>query len=344
MQWKGLPKPKRLNVNLESLTTHFGEFWAEPFQKGYGITLGNSLRRVLLSSIKGAAVTSVRIEDVLHEFSTIPDVVEDVTNIILNVKELLVKLHVDHPKTINLEKKGPGIVTAADIKTDPDVEILNPDLQIATLDKGGRLTMEMTVKSGRGYCPAEKNLEEDQPIGVIPVDAIFTPVKKVNFRVEPTRWGRETDYDKLLLEVFTDGTIMPDEAISQAAQILRDHFTLFVNFEDLQGEEEEKVDEQFEETYRNLMRSVDELELSVRSQNCLSRANIRTIAELVKKTEPEMLKTRNFGNKSLNEIKAVLDDMGLNFGMDLTRFGLTEVSEEDSTAQYEEVQDNPGFD
>ncbi|MBN1356462.1 DNA-directed RNA polymerase subunit alpha [bacterium] len=346
MQWKGLPKPKRLNVNVDTLTTHYGEFWAEPFQKGYGITLGNALRRVLLSSIKGAAVTTVRIDGVLHEFSTIPDVVEDVTNIVLNIKELLVKLHVDHPKTIHLEKKGPCVVTAADIQTDADVEILNQDLQIATLDKGGRLQMEMTVKTGRGYCPAEKNLEEEQPIGVIPVDAIFSPVKKVNFRVVPARWGRETDYDKLILEVKTDGTIMPDEAISQAAQILRDHFSLFVNFEDVQGEEEETVDEMYEETFRNLSRSVDELELSVRSQNCLSRANIHNIADLVQKTEAEMLKTRNFGNKSLNEIRSVLESMDLSFGMNLSKYGFSkpvsgeDLSNEDDIDDFEDLDED----
>lgn len=323
MQWKGLPKPKRLNIDLDTLTTQYGKFWAEPFQRGFGVTLGNALRRVLLSSIPGAAVTSVKIDGVLHEFSTIPDVVEDVTNIILNIKEILVKLHVDHPKTIYLDKKGPGIVTAGDIQTDPDVEILNPELQIATLDRGGRLQIEMTVKSGRGYHAAEKNLDEETAIGVIPIDAIFSPVKKVNFKVDAARLGRETDYDKLILEVETDGTIAPDEAVSQAAQILREHFSLFINFEDVQAEEEEKVDAKHEAIYRNLMRSVDELELSVRSQNCLNRANIRSIADLVQRTESEMLKTRNFGRKSLNEIKNVLSQMGLSFGMDLSRYGFT---------------------
>ncbi len=343
MQWKGLPKPKKLNVDFETLTTEYGKFWAEPFERGYGVTLGNSLRRVMLSSIPGAAVTSVRIEGVLHEFSTITDVVEDVTNIILNIKELLVKLHVEHPKTIYLDKKGPGSVTAADIKTDADVEILNRDLHIATLDRNGRLNVEMTVKKGRGYHPAEKNYDEDQPIGVIPVDAVFSPVKKVNFKVEAARLGRETDYDKLFLEVFTDGTITPDETVSHAAQILREHFDLFINFEDVQSEEEEQVDAEFEETYKNLTRSVDELELSVRSQNCLNRANIRYISDLVQKTEGEMLKTRNFGRKSLNEIKDVLISMGLSFGMDVEQFGIspnaddeTDVEDTDSEEYLEE--------
>ncbi len=323
MQWKGLPKPKRLNVDFDTLTTHYGKFWAEPFERGFGITIGNSLRRVILSSIPGAAVTDVKIDGVLHEFSTIPDVVEDVTNIILNVKELLVKLHVDHPKKIVLDKKGPGDATAGDIQTDADVEILNKDLHIATLDRGGRLRMEMTVKKGRGYQSAEKNFDDEQPIGVIPIDAVFSPVKKVNFKVEAARLGRETDYDKLILEVYTDGTVTPDETVSHAAQILREHFSLFITFDDVQSEEEEKVDLQYEEMYRNLTRSVDELELSVRSQNCLSRANIRVISDLVQRTESEMLKTRNFGRKSLNEIKEVLDSMGLSFGMDISQFGFT---------------------
>ena len=323
MQWKGLPKPKRLNVDLDTLTTHYGKFWAEPFHKGYGITLGNSLRRVLISSIPGAAVTAVQINGVLHEFSTIQDVVEDVTNIILNVKELLVKLHVDHPKTVYIDKKGPGTVSGRDIQTDADVEIVNPNLHIATLDRGGKLKMEMTVKKGRGYCPAERNVEDDQPIGVIPIDAIFSPIRRVNFKVEPARLGRQTDYDRLILEVETDGTITPDEAVSQGAQILREHFSLFISFDEMQCEEEEKVDEHLEEMRANLLRSVDELELSVRSQNCLNRANIRTIADLVQKTEMDMLKTRNFGKKSLNEIRGVLEDMELNFGMDLTQLGFS---------------------
>jgi DNA-directed RNA polymerase subunit alpha len=327
MQWKGLPKPKRLNVDLETLTTQYGKFWAEPFERGYGITLGNSLRRVLLSSIFGSAVTAVRIEGVLHEFSTLPDVVEDVTNIILNVKQLLVKLHVDHPKIIHIEKKGPGTVTAADIQTDADIEILNKETHIATLDRNGRLKMDMTVKKGRGYQPAELNYEEDQPIGVIPIDAVFSPVKKVNFKVEAARLGRETDYDKLILEIYTNGTITPDATLSYAAQILRDHYSLFIDFDDIQGEDEENIDLRFEETYNNLTRSIEELELSVRSQNCLNRANIRYISDLVQKTEAEMLKTKNFGRKSLNEIKTVLAGMGLSFGMELSQFGFQKPAE-----------------
>lgn len=345
MQWKGLPKPKRLNVDLETLTTHYGKFWAEPFQRGFGITIGNSLRRVLLSSIPGAAVTAVRIDGVLHEFSTITDVVEDVTNIILNIKELLIRLHVDHPKTITLDKKGPGIACAGDIQTDADVEILNPDLHLASLDRGGKLHMEITVKKGRGYVPAEKTVEEELPIGVIPIDASFSPIKRVNYRIDAARLGRDTDYDRLTIEVETNGTITPDEAVSQAAQILRDHYSLFINFEDIQHDEDESIDASFESMQQNLGRSVDELELSVRSMNCLNRANIRSIADLVQKTEAEMLKTRNFGRKSLNEIRSVLVQMGLSFGMDLTKYGFEKpepspIFDEDLEGELDESDDD----
>lgn len=340
MQWKNLQKPRRLNVDFDSLNNCYGKFWAEPLERGYGVTLGNSLRRVILSSIPGAAVTSVRIDGVLHEFTTIPDVVEDVTNIILNIKQLIVKLHVDHPKTIVLEKKGPGDATAADIQTDSDVEILNPDLHIATLDRNGKIRIEMKVQSGRGFEIAEKHHEEDQPIGVIPIDSVFSPVKKANFKVEAARLGRDTDYDKLIMEVFTNGTIRPDETISLAAQILRDQFSLFVDFEDIQTEDEENMDDQFDEIYKNLSRSVEELELSVRSQNCLNRANIKKIYELVQRTEGEMLKTRNFGRKSLNEIKEVLINMGLSFGMEITQYGFPSREEiELSKVDEEEIQD-----
>lgn len=321
MQWKNLQKPRRLNVDFDTLTTCFGKFWAEPLERGYGVTLGNALRRVIFSSIPGVAVTSVRIDGVLHEFTTIPDVVEDVTNIILNIKQLILKLHVDHPKTIILEKSGPGEAKAFDILTDSDVEILNPDLHIATLDRNGKIRIEMKVQMGRGFETAEKHYEEDQPIGVIPIDAVFSPVKKVNFKVEAARLGRDTDYDRLILEVFTNGTIRPDETISLAAQIIRDQFSLFVDFDEVQTEDEESQDDQFDEIYKNLSRSVEELELSVRSQNCLNRANIKRIHEMVQRSESEMLKTRNFGRKSLNEIKEVLENMGLQFGMEITQYG-----------------------
>jgi DNA-directed RNA polymerase subunit alpha len=330
MQWKNLQKPRRLNVDFDTLTTCYGKFWAEPLERGFGVTLGNALRRVILSSIPGAAVTSVRLDGVLHEFTTIPDVVEDVTNIILNIKQLIMKLHVEHAVTIVLEKSGPGTATAADIQTDANLEILNPDLHIATLDRNGKIRIEMTVQKGRGYEPAEEHYEEDQPIGVIPIDAVFSPVQKARFYVEAARLGRETDYDKLIMEIFTNGTIRPDETVSLAAQILRDQFSLFVDFEDVHSEEDEAQDDQFDEIYKNLNRSVDELELSVRSQNCLDRANISKIYEMVQRSEAEMLKTRNFGKKSLNEIKDVLDSMGLHFGMDISQFGFPDRDEDDA--------------
>lgn len=341
MQWKNLQKPRRLNVDFDTLTTCYGKFWAEPLERGYGVTLGNALRRVILSSIPGAAVTSVRLDGVLHEFTTIPDVVEDVTNIILNIKQLIVRLNVEHAKTILLEKSGPGEATAADIQTDADVEILNPELHIATLDRNGKIRIEMKVQKGRGFETAENHHEEDQPIGVIPIDAVFSPVRKARFNIEAARLGRETDYDRLIMEIFTNGTIRPDETVSLAAQILRDQFSLFVDFEDVHSEEDEKQDDQFDEIYKNLNRSVDELELSVRSQNCLNRANIKKIYEMVQRSEAEMLKTRNFGKKSLNEIKDVLDKMGLHFGMEISQFGFPERDrsldeEEDDTDLDEE--------
>lgn len=337
MQWKNLQKPRRLNVDFDTLTTCYGKFWAEPLERGYGVTLGNALRRVILSSIPGAAVTSVRIDGVLHEFTTIPDVVEDVTNIILNIKQLIVKLHVDHPKTIVLEKSGPGTATAADIQTDADVEILNPDLHIATLDRNGKIRIEMKIQTGRGFETAENHHEEDQPIGVIPIDSVFSPVRKAKFDIEAARLGRETDYDRLIMEIFTNGTIRPDETISLAAQILRDQFSLFVDFEDVHSDEDENQDEQYDEIYKNLSRSVEELELSVRSQNCLNRASIKKIYELVQRSENEMLKTRNFGRKSLNEIKDVLEKMGLHFGMDISQFGFP--SREENIEEYPEDDD-----
>jgi DNA-directed RNA polymerase subunit alpha len=324
MQWKNLQKPRRLNVDFDTLTTCYGKFWAEPLERGYGVTLGNALRRVILSSIPGAAVTTVRLDGVLHEFTTIPDVVEDVTNIILNIKQLVIKLNVEHAKTILLEKSGPGKATAADIQTDADVEILNPEQHIATLDRNGKIRIEMKVQKGRGFETAENHHEEDQPIGVIPIDAVFSPVRKARFSVEAARLGRETDYDRLIMEIFTNGTIRPDETVSLAAQILRDQFSLFVDFEDVHSEEDEKQDDQFDEIHKNLNRSVDELELSVRSQNCLNRANIKKIYEMVQRSEAEMLKTRNFGKKSLNEIKEVLEKMGLHFGMEISQFGFPE--------------------
>ena len=310
--------PIRVEVDKETVSPTYGKFSAEAFERGFGTTLGNSLRRVLLSSLTGAAVTTVRIEGVLHEFSTIPGVTEDVTGIILNVKSLRMKLHTDKPKTVHLKRKGPGEAKGSDIIHDADVTILTPDLHIATLDKEATLDMEMVVKPGRGYVPAERNKEEGLPIGVIAVDSIFSPVKRVNFSVENARVGRVTDYDKLALEIWTDGAVTPGDALSTAAGILRDHLDIFIHPEQL-GEvpQEVQLEEQAKEINKHLFRSVNELELSVRAANCLKNANIKTIADLVRKTEVEMLKTKNFGKKSLNEIKEMLAEMGLSLGTKL---------------------------
>ncbi|MEW6542046.1 MAG: DNA-directed RNA polymerase subunit alpha [Nitrospirota bacterium] len=315
---KDFQVPMRVEADKETLSPTYGKFTAEPFERGFGTTIGNSLRRVLLSSLTGAAVTTVRIEGVLHEFSTIPGVTEDVTAIILNVKSLRVKLHTDKPKTVRLRKKGPGEAKASDIIHDADLTVLNPDLHIATLDKEAVLDMEIVVKPGRGYVPAERNKEEGLPIGVIAVDSIYSPVKRVNFQVENARVGRVTDYDKLVLDIWTDGSIAPQDALSTAAGILREHVNIFINPEEL-GEAKPAVrkEEEKRELNKNLFRSVNELELSVRAANCLKNANIKTIADLVQKTEAEMLKTKNFGKKSLNEIKEILTEMGLSLGTKL---------------------------
>lgn len=319
---RGLQKPKRLTCDSDTKSPTYGKFFAEPYDKGYGITLGNALRRVLLSSLEGAAVTSIKIDGVLHEFSIIPDVVEDVTDIVLNVKNLRLKLHGYRPKTVVIDKTGPSVVTAADINHDADVEILNPDLQLATLDKNAHFRMELIVKKGRGYVMAARDPNDELVIGTIPVDALYSPVRKVNFTVDPTRIGFSTDYDKLTIEVWTDGSISPEQAISDSAKILQDHLSLYIDFEEPHEEEVQSVDEEIELTRQNLMRSVDELELSVRSHNCLENAEIKTIADLVQKSDQEMLKTRNFGRKSLNEIKEILATMGLTLGMDLTPYKL----------------------
>jgi DNA-directed RNA polymerase subunit alpha len=325
-KFKGLQKPKRLECELETLTSTYGKFYAEPFERGFGLTIGNALRRILLSSIEGAAVTAVRIAGALHEFSTIPGVKEDVTDIILNIKGLRMKLHVDHPKTLYLKAASEGEVRASQIAPDPDVEILNPDLYIATLDKDGRLEIEMEVRHGRGYVPAERNKREGQAVDVIAIDSIFSPIRKVNFTVEDARVGQITDYNKLILEVWTDGSILPKEAIEQAARILRDQLSIFVNFEEEPEGEGATIDEEKARLLAYLNRSVDELELSVRSANCLKNSNIRYIYELVQKTEAEMLKTKNFGRKSLNEIKEILAGMGLSLGMKLDGFPVGELA------------------
>jgi DNA-directed RNA polymerase subunit alpha len=327
--------PKRIDVDRATRTNCYGRFTAEPFERGFGTTVGNALRRVLLSSLEGAAVISVQIEGVYHEFSAVPGVREDVTDIILNLKELQLKMHGYGPKIITIQAEGEGAVTGADILTDSDIEVLNPDLHIATLNKDGKLNAQMTVKKGRGYVPAEMNVDEEMPAQAIPIDAIFSPVQKVNFIVENARVGRRTDYDKLALEVTTNGSLTPEEAVSQAAQILRDHLEIFVNFKEETRPEMPTVDMDRVRLLENLKRSVDELELSVRSYNCLKNANIRNIGELVQKSEAEMLKTRNFGRKSLNEIKEILETLGLTLGMKLDDEVLAEL------AKSETVQSEP---
>lgn len=310
--------PIKTDVDKETLTATYGRFTAEPFERGFGTTVGNALRRVLLSSLSGAAVVSVKIEGVLHEFATIPGITEDVTDIILNIKKIRFKLHADKPKTIHLRKKGPGVAKAGDVSHDADIEILTPELHIATLDKGAMLDVEMIVKRGRGYVPAERNKEEGMAIGVIPVDAIYSPVTRVNYLVENARVGRMTDYDKLILEIWTDGSISPEDALSAASLIVRGHLDIFINVKDMEETvSQPAADKSITEINKNLLRSVNELELSVRAANCLKNANIKTIADLVQKTESDMLRTKNFGKKSLNEIKEILVEMGLSLGMKL---------------------------
>ncbi len=313
---KDFQLPMRLELDKDTASATYGKFTAEPFDRGFGTTIGNSLRRVLLSSLPGAAVTSVKIEGAYHEFSTLPGVTEDVTIIILNIKNLRLKLHTDKAKAIRLKKKGSGDARASDIEHDADVTILNPDLKIATLDKDGMIDIEMIVKPGKGYVPAERNKEEGLPIGVVPVDSIFSPVKRVNFHVENARVGRMTDYDRLNLEIWTDGSITPQDAVSSAASILREHLAICIPSEEMrETEPDSSQSEMQEELHKNLSRSVNELELSVRAANCLKNANIKTIEDLVHRTEMEMLKTKNFGKKSLNEIKEVLAEMGLGLGI-----------------------------
>ena len=319
MLWKGFQKPKRLVSDLDTLTDKYGRFQAQPFERGFGTTIGNALRRVLLSSIEGAAITAVRIEGVLHEFSLIPGVVEDATDIILNLKQVPLKMNTEGPKTLYLRVDQPGQVTSRMIQEDADVEILDKDVYLATVSEGGKLELEMRVKVGRGYVSAEKNYDEDLPIGYIPVDSVHSPIRKVNYTVEAARLGQMTDYDKLNLEVWTNGAISPPDAVGLAAKLLKDHMTIFINFEE-EPESEETVAAAPAARVpltpnENLDRSVEELELSVRSYNCLKNANITTIRELVQKTESEMLKTKNFGRKSLNEIKEILATMGLSLGM-----------------------------
>lgn len=329
MLWKGFQRPKRLEFDAETLTERFGRFHAQPFERGFGTTIGNALRRVLLSAIEGAAVTAVKIDTVLHEFSPISGVVEDATDIILNLKEIPIKLHTDQTKTLYIRADKSGEVTAADLETDGDVEILEPGLHIATVADGGSLRMEMRVKQGRGYVAADKNFDEDLGLGWIPVDSVHSPVRKVNYSVEAARLGQTTDYDKLSVDVWTDGTVTARDAISLGAKLVRDHLSIFINLEDpVDVPLEQDADVLPSEANEHLDKSVEELELSVRSYNCLKNANIRTIRELVQKSEAEMLRTKNFGRKSLNEIKEILQNMGLGLGMRLDEAAVADVEAE----------------
>ena len=314
-------RPKRLACDRDALGPRFGHFYAQPFERGFGTTLGNALRRILLSSIEGAAVTAVKIEGVPHEFSSITGVHEDVTDIIMNLKLIPVKLHTDRPKTVYLESNGAGPVKAGDIKPDPDVEILDPDIEIANVNETGGIKMEMRIRKARGYQPADENFEEEMGLGYILMDSVHSPVTKVNFFVEAARLGHATDYDRLNLDVWTDGSIGPEDAIAQAAKILKDQLFIFINFEEESEPISEDDEQHLEAINDNLSKSVEELELSVRSYNCLKNANIQTIGQLVMKTEADMLKTKNFGRKSLNEIKEILAGMGLSFGINVNEQG-----------------------
>jgi len=314
--WRDLIRPK--GITVEEATSTYGKFVAEPFERGFGITVGNSLRRILLSSLQGTAITAVRTDGVLHEFSSIPETQEDVTDIILNLKEVRLKLHTLEPRVVRIQVEGERRITAGDIQTDGMVEVLNPDHHIATLNEGGKVNMELTVKTGWGYVPAEENKTPGMPVGTIPIDAMFSPIRRVNYNVTNARVGQQTDYDRLVLEVWTDGSVAPADAVAYAAKILKEQVSIFINFdEEAEPHYEENSPQNEILQNENLYRSVDELELSVRSANCLQNANIKLIGELVQKTEAEMLKTKNFGRKSLKEIKEILATMGLGLGMKL---------------------------
>lgn len=326
--WRELNKPRRIEINQDSYTSSYGKFVCEPLERGFGITIGNALRRILLSSLQGAAIVSVKIDDVSHEFSTIPGVLEDVTNIILNLKEIKLRIIDSEEAVIHLSREGKGEAKAGDIETDGLVEILNPDHHIATLNNEAKLNMEMVVKTGKGYVPSEKDKTKEQPIGVVPIDAVFSPIQKVNYVVTNARVGQITDYDKLTIEIWTDGSALPEDALAFSAKILKEQMNPFINFEEEPEPEEEEEEEKEEKLNENLFRPVSELELSVRSANCLKNANITLIGELVQKTESEMLKTKNFGRKSLNEIKSILEEMNLSLGMKLDNFPSVEKPDE----------------
>jgi DNA-directed RNA polymerase subunit alpha len=316
MQWKGFQRPKRLEVDTASLTPTYGKFVAQPFERGFAITVGNALRRCLLSSIEGAAITGVSIEGVLHEFSSVPGVVEDVTDLILNLKQVAIRLHGDDSKVLSVDVKGPGVVTAGQISEDPSVEIVDPDVHVATLNEEARLKMQLHVKKGRGYVSADRNFDEAMGIGWVPVDSAHSPVRRVNFRVEAARLGQTTDFERLVLEVWTNGTIAPETAVSLASMLLKDHLTIFITAEE--SIREDGADGRGEELAGMdalLSRRIEELDLSVRSANCLKNANIHTLRDLVRRTERDMLETKNFGRKSLEELQDLLSRLGLEFGM-----------------------------
>ena len=315
MLWKGFQKPKRLAVDPDTLTDRYGKFTAQPFERGFGNTIGNALRRVLLSSIEGGAITAVRIEGVLHEFQSIPGVVEDATDIILNLKQIPFRLSVDGPKHIYLKVDKPGVITSGMLETDSDVEVLDKNIYIATVSENGVLDMDLRLKVGRGYVSADRNFDDDLAVGFIPIDSVHSPVRKVNYTVDAARLGQTTDFERLVLEIWTNAAIKPADAIGLAAKLLKDHMGIFVNLEEVSESAEFLESRQLQLRNENLNRSVEELELSVRSYNCLKNANIQTIGELIQKSEPEMLKTKNFGRKSLNEIKEILATMGLSLGM-----------------------------
>ena len=346
--FKGFQKPKRLVANTETLTDRYGMFTAQPFERGFGSTIGTGLRRVLLSSIEGAAITAVRIEGVAHEFSPIPGVVEDATDIILNLKQVPFKMMSEGMRTVRLKADSKGEVLSGQIETDSEIEVLDRNMHIATIGEGGKLSIEMRIKSGRGYVGADRNNDEDLPIGYIPIDSVHSPVRKVNYSVESARLGQMTDYDKLTIEVWTNGAISPADAIGQASKLLKDHMAIFINFEELPETAEEPAERAMSQMNEVLSRSVEELELSVRSYNCLKNANIQTIGDLVQKTEAEMLRTKNFGRKSLNEIKEILSSLGLGFGMKFdstgrliapsgtpAMLGVADIDEEEDTEEQE---------
>ena len=335
--WTELTKPTRLEADTKTLTSTYGKFYGEPFERGYGQTVGNALRRIMLSSLMGAAITSVRIKGVLHEFSTIPGVTEDVTDIILNLKQVRLKLNEVERETLKLQAKGAKTVTAKDIQAGPHVEVINPGQHIATLSRGAELDMELTAKMGRGYVPGERNKEEEAPVDTIFLDAVFSPIQKVNFNITNARVGQRTDFDRLVMEIWSDGSVKPEDGLAYGAKILQDQLNIFINFEEELQHPETRTDSTVASLNEHLFRSVDELEFSVRSQNCLQSADIKYIGELVQKTEQEMLKTKNFGRKSLNEIKEILREMGLEIGMKLENFPSREELDSRRQAKHKET-------